>query len=66
MKNQQNDKKKQFITGLVNILIGGGIILASLCMRGSGLNDFIAGVVMGAGCGDMLVGVYVAARIFRQ
>lgn len=66
MKNQQNDKKKQLITGLVNILIGGSIIVSSLCMRGSDLNDFIVGVMMGVGCGDMLVGVYVVARTFRK
>lgn len=29
----------------------GSIILASLCMRGTGLEDFIAGVMMGVGCG---------------
>lgn len=66
MKNQENDKKKQIITGLVNILIGGSLIIVSLCMRGTNLEDFIAGVMMGAGCGDMLVGVYVTARTFRK
>lgn len=62
MKNQENDKKKQWITGLANILIGGILIVFSLYMRGSDLNDFITGVMLGAGCGDMLVGVYVIAR----
>lgn len=66
MKNQENDKKKQIITGLVNILIGGSLILFSLCMRETNLEDFIAGVMMGVGCGDMLVGVYVIARTFRK
>ncbi len=62
MKNQENDKKKQIITGLVNILIGGSLILSSLCMRETDLKDFIAGIMMGVGCGDMLVGVYVIVR----
>lgn len=65
MKDQENEKK-QLITGLVNILIGGSLIVSSLCMRGSVLNDLIAGVMMGVGCGDMLIGVYVVARTFRQ
>lgn len=66
MKTQENNKKKQLITGLVNILIGGSLILSSLCLRGTNLEDFIAGVMMGVGCGDALVGVYVAARAFRK
>ncbi len=66
MKNQENDKKKQIITGLVNILIGGSLILSSLWMRETDLEDFIAGVMMGVGCGDMLVGVYVIARTLRK
>lgn len=66
MKTQENNKKKQLITGLVNILIGGSLILSSLCLRGTNLEDFIAGVMMGVGCGDALVGVYVAARTFRK
>lgn len=66
MKMQENDKKKQLITGLVNILIGGSLILSSLCLRGTNLEDFIAGIMMGVGCGDALVGVYVVARTFRK
>lgn len=66
MKMQKNDKKKQLITGLVNILIGGILILSSLYLRGTNLEDFIAGVMMGVGCGDALVGVYVVARTFRK
>ncbi len=66
MKMQENGKKKQLITGLVNILAGGSLILSSLCLRGTNLEDFIAGVMMGVGCGDLLVGVYVAAKTFRK
>lgn len=66
MKDQENSKKKQLITGLVNILIGGSLIVFSLCMRETNLEDFISGIMMGVGCGDMLVGVYVVARTFRQ
>lgn len=63
---QDKDRKKQLITGLVNIVIGGGLVLASLGLRGTNLEDFAAGVMMGVGCGDMLVGVYVIARTFRK
>lgn len=66
MKMQKIDKKKQLIPGLINILIGGLLILSSLCLRGTNLEDFIAGIMMGVGCGDVLVGVYVAARTFRK
>lgn len=66
MENQANDMKKQRITGFVNILLGGGLILSSLCMRGTDLEDFIAGVMMGVGCGCILVGVYVISRTFRK
>ncbi len=66
MKMQENDKKKQLITGLVNILIGGSLIISSLYLRGTNLEDFIAGVMMGVGCGDLLVGAYVTARTFRK
>ena len=66
MKMQENGKKKQLITGLVNILAGGSLILSSLCLRGTNLEDFIAGVMMGVGCGDLLVGAYVTARTFRN
>lgn len=66
MKMQENGKKKQLITGLVNILAGGSLILSSLCLRETNLEDFIAGVMMGVGCGDLLVGVYVAVKTFRK
>lgn len=66
MKKQKNDKKKQLVAGLVNILIGGSLIVFSLYMRGTNLEDFVSGVMLGVGCGDMLVGVYVAARTFRK
>lgn len=66
MKMQENDKKKQLITRLVNILIGGSLIISSLYLRGTNLEDFIAGVMMGVGCGDLLVGAYVTARTFRK
>lgn len=66
MKNQENNKKKQMITGVANILIGGLLILSSQCVRGTNLEDFIAGVMIGVGCGGMLVGAYVVARTFRQ
>lgn len=54
------------ITGVANILIGGLLILSSQCVRGTNLEDFIAGVMIGVGCGGMLVGAYVVARTFRQ
>lgn len=30
------------------------------------LEDFIAGVMAGVGCGSILVGVYVISRAFRR
>jgi len=66
MIDWQKGKKKQLMIGLVNILIGGSLILVSLSMRGTNLEDFIAGVMMGVGCGDALVGVYVIFRTFRR
>lgn len=65
MENEGKDKKKQILTGLVNILLGGSL-LSSLCMRGTDLEDFIAGVMVGVGCGCILVGVYVISRTFRK
>lgn len=58
--------KKQIFTALVNILIGGCLILSSMYARGTGMKDFIAGVMAGAGCGCVLVGVYVVFRTFRR
>lgn len=49
---------------MVNILIGGSLILFSLFLRGTNLEDFLAGVMLGAGCAELLVGVYVVARLF--
>lgn len=66
MIDWQKGKRKQLMIGLVNILIGGSLILVSLGMRGTNLEDFIAGVMMGVGCGDALVGVYVIFRTFRR
>lgn len=39
---------------------------SSMCMRGTDLEDFIAGVMTGVGCGSILVGVYVISRTFRK
>ncbi|MCI9386047.1 MAG: hypothetical protein K1W36_05305 [Lachnospiraceae bacterium] len=47
-------------------IIGGSLILSSMCMRGTDLEDFIAGVMTGVGCGSILVGVYVISRTFRK
>lgn len=66
MENKGNDKKKQILTGFVNILLGGSLLLSSLCMRGTDWEDFIAGVMTGVGCGCILVGVYVISRTFRK
>ncbi len=58
--------KKQIFTGIVNILIGVCLILSSLYMRGTDMEDFIAGIMLGVGCGSILVGAYVISRIFRK
>lgn len=46
-------------------IIGESLILSSMCMRGTDLEDFIAGVMTGVG-GSILVGVYVISRTFRK
>lgn len=66
MKQDENDKKKQIFTGIVSILIGSGLILSSLNIGGTDMEDFIAGVMLGVGCGIILVGVYVIFRVFRK
>jgi len=66
MKQDENDKKKQIFTGIVSILIGVCLILSSLYMRGNNPEDFIAGVMLGVGCGSVLVGVYVISGTFRK
>lgn len=47
-------------------MIGICLILSSLHLRGTDLEDFIAGVMLGVGCGVTLVGVYVIVRTFRK
>ena len=66
MKQDTNGKKKQILNGIVSIVIGICLILFSLHMRGTALEDFIAGVMLGVGCGVTLVGVYVIVRTFRK
>ncbi|HBI60802.1 MAG TPA: hypothetical protein DDY31_06265 [Lachnospiraceae bacterium] len=66
MKQDINEKKKQIFNGIVSIVIGICLILSSLHMRGTNLEDFIAGVMLGVGCGVTLVGVYVIVRTFRK
>lgn len=66
MKNKENDKKKQMVTGLVNILTGVCLIFFSLFMRGTDIKDFIAGLMAGLACGIILVGVYVISRTIRR
>lgn len=66
MKPNQNNKKKQLLAGLANIVLGICMVLSSLRITNSDAEDFIIGVLMGAGCGILLVGVYVLARTFRK
>lgn len=66
MNWNENDKKKQLYMGMIVNLVGICLIFGSFCCRGTNIGDFISGVMMGSGCGVVLVGVYVIIRTLHK
>lgn len=65
-RTQELEKQKNTLYGVVLIIMGIALLSVSQTLGGSGVKDFFSGVLLGLSIGEMLVGVYVAARSMGQ
>lgn len=61
-RTQALENQRTTLYGLILIIIGLALLLLHYNIGGSGVKDFISGLLLGISIVEMLVGVYVVAR----
>ena len=60
------ERQKLLLFGMVLISVGIAVCAVSRLFGGSQIQDFVAGVLLGLSVGQMLIGVYIVASMFRK
>lgn len=63
---QRLEQQKVSLSGLILIIMGIALLALSQLIGGSNVKDFISGLMFGLSVFEMLVGVYVIGRSFRN
>ncbi|NCB93090.1 MAG: XRE family transcriptional regulator [Clostridia bacterium] len=61
-RTQELEKQKNTLYGIILIVMGIALLAVSKTIGGSDVRDFMAGLLLGVSCGEMLVGVYVVGK----
>ena len=60
------ERQKLLLFGMVLISVGIAVCAVSRLFGGSQIQDFVAGVLLGLSVGQMLIGIYIVASMFRK
>lgn len=61
-RTQELEKQKNLLYGILLIVMGIALQALSYTLGGSGVKDFISGVLLGISIAEMLVGIYVVGK----
>lgn len=61
-RTQDLEKQKNLLYGVLLIVMGIALLALSATFGGSGVKDFLAGLLWGLAVGEILAGVYVTGR----
>lgn len=61
---QKLENQKNFIIGILLVILGFACFLMSQLFSGSNFQDFISGVLIGISIGEILVGIFISTRFY--
>lgn len=61
-RTQELEHQKNILYGIIMVVMGIALLSLSNMLGGTGVKDFLAGILVGVSCGEMLVGVFVIGK----
>ena len=65
-RTQALENQRTSLYGVILLVMGVALLALSFNISGSSIKDFIAGLLLGLSCGEMLAGIYIVASGFSK
>lgn len=65
-RTQELERQKNRLYGMVLMVMGAVLLIVSQAVGGTEIKDFFAGLLLGLSIGEMLTGIYVIRKSFKE